>query len=160
MQLLKIEMTNFAECLNLLPMVENTNKHQDFADRLNAELRKQRKSVKELSTACKVTYEMARRYTMGTAKPRDEKLSRIANWLGVAQSWLDYGDGDQKHEDAPSEAVSKPEVEQGEFSNLSEDEKRLLRAFRKLPYIEARNMMFAFEDRHDEIVEYYKTQKS
>jgi transcriptional regulator with XRE-family HTH domain len=52
-------------------------------------------SVKQLSQAGQVTYEMARRYTLGTAKPRDEKLIRIAEWLNVPPAWLDYG-GDEK----------------------------------------------------------------
>jgi transcriptional regulator with XRE-family HTH domain len=72
-------------------MVEKTNKHQDFADRLNLEMSKKNLSVKQLSLAGQVTYEMARRYTLGTAKPRDEKLIRIAEWLNVPPAWLDYG---------------------------------------------------------------------
>lgn len=152
-------MTIYTVCHNLLPMVENTNKHQAFADRLNAEMRKQRMSVKDLSTACMVTYEMARRYTLGTAKPRDEKLSRIAEWLGVEPSWLDYGESTTDPL-SHSPAVTPQKTEEvGEFGNLSDDEKRLLRAFRRLPYIEARNMMFAFESRYDEIVEHYRDKK-
>ena len=76
-------MTMNAPCLTLLPMVEKANKHQDFANRLTEEMRRQRRSVKDLSQACDVTYEMARRYTLGTAKPRDEKLQKIADWLNV-----------------------------------------------------------------------------
>ncbi|ECG2650970.1 TPA: helix-turn-helix domain-containing protein [Salmonella enterica subsp. enterica serovar Teltow] len=139
-------------------MVDTTNKHQAFADRLNAEMRKQRITVRQLSTACGVTYEMARRYTLGTAKPRGEKMAKIAEWLNVPPSWLDYG-GDEQKSDNLSVSIPQPETEIGEpdeFSNLSEDEKRLLRAFRRLPYIEARNMMLAFENRFDQIVEYYR----
>ena len=88
MQLLKIEMTKKTLCRNLLPMVEKTNKHQDFADRLNLEMSKKNLSVKQLSLAGQVTYEMARRYTLGTAKPRDEKLI-LPNNIESTDIWLD-----------------------------------------------------------------------
>src|SRR5690606_12532580 len=48
----------------------------------------------------KVTYEMARRYTLGVAMPRDDKLVAIAQRLGVQTAWLKFGD-----------AISIPKVE-------------------------------------------------
>lgn len=159
MQLLKIEMTKNRLCLNLLPMVEKTNKHQDFADRLNLEMSKKNLSVKQLSLAGQVTYEMARRYTLGTAKPRDEKLIRIAEWLNVPPAWLDYGAKENAFETAKKpEAVSSAPLEpsdEAEFSNLSDDEKRLIRVFRKFPDTEANNMLLAFEIRYKKLLEIY-----
>lgn len=76
--------------LNLLLMVENA-KYKDFADRLNKSLQDQSIGVKELSEFSGVSYEMARRYTLGTAKPRDEKMIRIADRLAVSPAYLDYG---------------------------------------------------------------------
>ncbi len=69
--------------LNLLLMVEDA-KYKDFADRLNKSLQEQSIGVKELSEFSGVSYEMARRYTLGTAKPRDEKMIRIADRLAVS----------------------------------------------------------------------------
>ncbi|MBZ7697041.1 hypothetical protein FML24_27565 [Klebsiella oxytoca] len=159
MQLLKIEMTKNRLCLNLLPMVEKTNKHQDFADRLNREMSKKNLSVKQLSIAGQVTYEMARRYTLGTAKPRDEKLIRIAEWLNVPPAWLDYGAVDSGVETGGNaETVTSAPIElsdETEFSNLSDDEKRLLRVFRKFPDTEANNMLLAFEVRYKKLLEFY-----
>ena len=39
-----------------------------------------------------VTNEMARRYTLGQAWPDNEKMAKIARWLGVRQAWLQYGE--------------------------------------------------------------------
>lgn len=48
--------------------------------------------VTALSKAAETTYEMARRYCEGKAIPRADKLTRIADWLGVSPSELLYGD--------------------------------------------------------------------
>jgi transcriptional regulator with XRE-family HTH domain len=138
-------------------MVEKTNKHQDFADRLNAEMDKKKLSVKDLSLACDVTYEMARRYTLGTAKPRDEKMAKIANWLGVAPAWLDYGHGDNQVP-SPIASLQQPATngDDDEFKNLTEDEKRLIRTFRQYPSVESQNMLLVFEMRLKELQEHYK----
>jgi transcriptional regulator with XRE-family HTH domain len=143
-------------------MVEKTNKHQEFADRLNAEMSKRNLAVKDLSQACEVTYEMARRYTLGTAKPRDEKLSKIADWLGVDPAWLDYGSGSS--DPVPPPERSMPihpdyvgEDDPQEFASLSELEKRLIRTYRKFPDVEARNMVLAFEMRYKQLYDFYTT---
>lgn len=153
-------MTNVTPCLNLLPMVEKTNKHQEFADRLTAVMNEKGFSVKELSEACGVTYEMARRYTMGTAKPRDEKLSRIAVWLNVEPAWLDYGHNaipqNDTHASFLNELVPKaPEQDPDEFAFLTDEEKRLVRVFRKFPDYEANNMLLAFEMRYKQLFDFY-----
>lgn len=153
-------MTINSLCLNLLSMVEKTNKHQEFADRLTAVMNKKGLSVKELSEACGVTYEMARRYTIGTAKPRDEKLSRIAEWIGVDPVWLDYGDNRANffpHQPTPVIETQPPHVESdsAEFAYLSEEEKRLVRVFRKFPDHEAKNMLLAFEMRYKQLYDFY-----
>ena len=72
-------------------------KHQDFADRLNKLMKTPDSpitSVNELKEAIGVTYEMARRYTLGTAKPRDEKLKALADIFNIDISYLDHGTGD------------------------------------------------------------------
>ncbi|WP_249226327.1 helix-turn-helix domain-containing protein [Entomohabitans teleogrylli] len=146
--------------LNLLHMVEDKKRHQDFADRLNAVLKEKGYSVNDLSSAIKVTYEMARRYTMGTAKPRTEKMQKIATWLGVTTSWLDYGEHTVQEDTAeyatsPTEQLPAITSQEEKFPGLSEDEIRLLLLFRKFPDIEARNMLSAFEMRYKELKEYY-----
>lgn len=78
---------------NLLPMVEETPKYIDFSMRLNNLLKQNDVSVSDLAKSSGVTYEMARRYTLGTAKPRDEKMLRIAEKLNVGPAFLDYGVG-------------------------------------------------------------------
>lgn len=83
-------MTTMLCALNLPLMVEEA-KYKDFADRLNKSLQNMDFGVKELSEISGVSYEMARRYTLGTAKPRDEKMMRIAERLSVSPAYLDYG---------------------------------------------------------------------
>lgn len=94
---LKIEMTTGDRRHNLLLMVEEA-KYKDFAERLNKSLQEKDLGVKELSEFSGVSYEMARRYTLGTAKPRDEKMLRIAERLKVSPAYLDYGVFEPRHE--------------------------------------------------------------
>lgn len=98
-------MTMFEVSCNLLPMVEDKSKYTDFANRLNALLTDKEITVRDLSNLSGVTYEMARRYTLGTAKPRDEKMLKIAERLGVSPAFLDYGIGDSGYA-----ALAKPVV--------------------------------------------------
>lgn len=90
--------------LNLLLMVEES-KYKDFAERLNKSLQELSLGVKELSEFSGVSYEMARRYTLGTAKPRDEKMLRIAERLAVSPAYLDYGVPVQGGDDAAKGTV-------------------------------------------------------
>lgn len=74
----------------LLPMVE-TPKYKSFAERLAKCMTEAGVDVKQLSEGVGVTYEMARRYTLGTAKPRDDKMERVAGVVKSTPVYLDYG---------------------------------------------------------------------
>lgn len=74
----------------LLPMVE-TPKYKSFADRLVQRMTDVGVDVKQLSEGVGVTYEMARRYTLGSAKPRDDKMERVAEVVKSTPVYLDYG---------------------------------------------------------------------
>lgn len=140
-------------------MVENTHRHHAFAARLKSEMDKKNISIKDLSLSTGVTYEMARRYTLGTAKPRDEKLGRIAELLGVEPVWLEYGQLMEKGIEPAEEPLLIQESgvnSTGEFTELSEDEKRLIRTFREFPPVEARNMLLAFEMRLKKLYDFYE----
>ncbi|WJM83245.1 XRE family transcriptional regulator [Pectobacterium brasiliense] len=97
-------MTILDDACNLLLMVEET-KYSDFADRLNLLINNKNMSVTDLSRISGVSYEMARRYTMGTAKPRDEKMVKIAGALEVSAAYLDYGVPEQASEPQPKSIV-------------------------------------------------------
>ncbi|WP_426817895.1 S24 family peptidase [Winslowiella sp. 2C04] len=99
-------MTILKVSCNLLPMVEETPKYIDFANRLNTLLNERSHSVRELANFGGVTYEMARRYTLGTAKPRDEKMLMIAGQLGVSPAFLDYGIGEDGKRNRSSAVVT------------------------------------------------------
>lgn len=69
-------------------------KHLEFANRLKKLMEAKDSpitSVNALSDAMGVTYEMARRYTLGTAKPREDKLKELADKFLVEISYLDHG---------------------------------------------------------------------
>lgn len=100
----KIEMTQEEKLDNLLPLVEfmadkmseqiDPPKYADFADRLKKLMTQPEssiKSVNDLKDAAGVSYEMARRYTLGTAKPRDEKLQKLSEVFCVSAGFLDHG---------------------------------------------------------------------
>ena len=96
----KIELVQLKFDSKILPMVENRlkpvtdAKHSEFANRLKKLMEVEGSpitSVNELKDAIGVTYEMARRYTLGTAKPREEKLKELASIFNVEIGFLDHG---------------------------------------------------------------------
>ncbi|MFK4050505.1 LexA family protein [Acinetobacter venetianus] len=99
----KIELVQLKIRGNILPVVENgkksnvqTAKYYDFASRLKSLMDKDDspiKTVNQLKDAIEVTYEMARRYTLGIAKPREEKMQILAEKFNVDISYLDHGTG-------------------------------------------------------------------
>jgi phage repressor protein C with HTH and peptisase S24 domain len=95
--LLKIEMTAIAKLHNLLPMVEKRDadnlpiRHPEFALRLQQAMADAGLSVTDIKNRLKVTYEMARRYSLGQAMPRQQKLQRLAEVVGKSPSYLAYG---------------------------------------------------------------------
>ena len=66
----------------------------DLASRINELMAKQNKRIGDLQKALGVTYEMARRYTLGTATPRDDKIESMAEYFGVSPAYLKYGSTD------------------------------------------------------------------
>ncbi|MFS1539350.1 MAG: helix-turn-helix domain-containing protein [Candidatus Phlomobacter fragariae] len=103
-------------------------KHLYFADRLNQLMKDKDITIKELSQISGVTYEMARRYTLGSAKPRDEKMIKIANLLGVSAAWLDYGIENEVTKILGMPKPKKLTLEQAEmlriFSSFPEKERK------------------------------------
>ena len=107
----KIELVQLKIRGKLLPMVENgkkpklqTAKYQEFASRLKGLMDKDGspiKTVNQLKDAIEVTYEMARRYTLGIAKPREEKMQILAEKFDVDISYLDHGTGSQPNVSTP-----------------------------------------------------------
>ncbi|MDR5815825.1 S24 family peptidase [Caballeronia sp. LZ033] len=92
-------MTTNARADTLLPMVE---KHQlpilypEFAERLTAALREKGLKVGHIVEYFKkrgsgISYEMVRRYTLGQAMPRPEKLTLLADAVGLTPQTLVFG---------------------------------------------------------------------
>lgn len=66
-------------------------KNADFAERLSFLMKQKKISRTKLSEETGISYEMIRRYCEGTAKPRDDKLKLIAEFLGVEAAELRFG---------------------------------------------------------------------
>ncbi|MGF7452735.1 XRE family transcriptional regulator [Pasteurella bettyae] len=69
-----------------------TNEDKTLADRLNELMAAKSKTIRNIEDAVGITYEMARRYTKGTAEPRKDKLEKLAAYLGVTPQYLQFGD--------------------------------------------------------------------
>lgn len=63
--------------------------------------------VAPLAAAAKVTREMARRYTEGTAIPDINKMALIATWLNIRLPWLRDGEGAMREGSAAHEPGAK-----------------------------------------------------
>lgn len=100
-------MTNYCQLRNLLPMVEE-QKYPDFADRLNGLISTSDISITQLSEKTGVTYEMVRRYTLGTAKPRTPTMRKLSAVLGVDAAYLEYGVGKPSEGEAMKPIASNP----------------------------------------------------
>ncbi|MCU4576033.1 helix-turn-helix domain-containing protein [Acinetobacter courvalinii] len=107
---LKIELVQPKIQDKILPYVENglvsmpQPKYLDFANRLKELMETDNspiKTVNQLKDTIGVTYEMARRYTLGTAKPREEKLQTLADALNIDISYLNHGTSLEKNISAP-----------------------------------------------------------
>ncbi|TYG33331.1 helix-turn-helix transcriptional regulator [Lonepinella koalarum] len=76
-----------------------------ISERLSRLMQEQNRSIDDIKEVAGVTYEMARRYKIGTAEPRKEKLTKIAEYFGVTPSWLQFGIGSITDENYPVEQV-------------------------------------------------------
>lgn len=65
--------------------------HPQFAANLRSAMDRRGLSVTDIARHLGITYEMARRYTLGTAKPRTKKLAELADFLGITPANLEYG---------------------------------------------------------------------
>lgn len=78
-------------------MVENKEsdrmpiRYPDFGKRVQEAMERTSKTVNDIKSRLGITYEMARRYSLGQAMPRAEKLQALAEYLGTDAGFLAYG---------------------------------------------------------------------
>lgn len=126
MQQPKIVMTSNLGLLRLLPMVDDSApRFTDFGTRLAVAMARAHVSIPEVAKAVGVTPEMARRYTLGTAMPRPEKMKRIAALVGLTPSELQYG--------TVSSANAAPGIFGPQVAKLNAEETQLIDQYRQLP---------------------------
>lgn len=94
----------------LLPIVEMGVYMTTLASRLAELMTQQNKSIRDLQDALGVTYEMARRYTLGTATPRDAKIEAMAVYFGVSPAYLKYGASEETEKQGQSTESIKSNV--------------------------------------------------
>jgi transcriptional regulator with XRE-family HTH domain len=69
-----------------------TVRYPEFGERVRAALKAAGLSTRDVETALKVKYEMARRYALGVAKPRDAKMRLLSQLLNCSEAWLSFGE--------------------------------------------------------------------
>lgn len=93
MQLSKIALNQQDEPASFLPMVETTHKntrYPNFGSKVAAAMRREGVSVMDIKQALNVSYEMARRYSLGEAKPRDDRMRKLAGLLKESPASLQF----------------------------------------------------------------------
>lgn len=85
-------MTSTPNTDNILLMVENTPPATILAKNICTAMERENLTVTDIARQLKITYEMARRYTLGLARPRSPKLAALAELLRTTPAALEYGD--------------------------------------------------------------------
>lgn len=90
-------MTGSTVLPNLLPMVEDDTtglpiRYPEFGRRLTKALADAELSITDLKNRLGITYEMARRYTLGQAMPRPDRLEQLADVVGISARVLAFGE--------------------------------------------------------------------
>jgi transcriptional regulator with XRE-family HTH domain len=67
--------------------------YPDFGARVREALTLTGHTVRDIERALQVKYEMARRYALGAAKPRDAKMRLLSKLFGCSDAWLSFGEG-------------------------------------------------------------------
>lgn len=75
-------------------MTDTAPKHADFAKRLNDLMHQKELEINHIVAGTGITYEMVRRYKEGLAKPREEKMTKLADFLNVSVEFLMFGKRD------------------------------------------------------------------
>ncbi|OHX20493.1 helix-turn-helix domain-containing protein [Chromobacterium sphagni] len=76
---------------NIQLMVEEKNTETQLSRNICTLMQLHGLAPKAFSTQVPVTYEMMRRYMSGAARPRPEKLAKLAELFGVKPADLEYG---------------------------------------------------------------------
>jgi transcriptional regulator with XRE-family HTH domain len=82
-----------------------TVRYPDFGKRVQQRAKEKGLSIAEIQKALKVTYEMARRYWKGIAKPRSHRMKILASLLSSSVAWLEYGEKESDSSSARERAT-------------------------------------------------------
>jgi transcriptional regulator with XRE-family HTH domain len=110
----------------LLPMVDTGSApYLVFGMRLADAMERAGISGPDVAKALGVSPEMPRRYRMGLAMPRPDKMKKLAALVGMTPSELQYG--------TISTANAAPGLLSPQVTSVSSDELQLLECYRQLP---------------------------
>lgn len=105
-------------------MVEKlSERYPEFGQRVRERAKAKSITIRDIERGLKVTYEMARRYYNGIAKPRGKRMETLALLLGSPVAWLEYG--------APASSSAK-EPATG-YATIDEDARDVAIAWSLLP---------------------------
>jgi transcriptional regulator with XRE-family HTH domain len=100
-------------------------RHPDFGKRVQAKARARGLHIADIQKGLKVTYEMARRYWEGIAKPRSDRMRVLATLLGCSVGELEYGE-------AAPQVVREKEVGTYAGADFSDEAREVAMAFQLL----------------------------
>jgi transcriptional regulator with XRE-family HTH domain len=100
-------------------------RHAEFGTRLAQAMARAGLSVPDVAKSCGVTPEQARRYSMGAAMPRPDKMKKLAALVGMTPAELQYGTVSTSN---AATGLLSPQV-----TSVSGDELLLLETYRQLP---------------------------
>ncbi|MFG6076963.1 helix-turn-helix domain-containing protein [Erwinia sp. OPT-41] len=109
----------------------------------------------ELARKLGVSAQTVHQWDKGITRPNGANLTKLAEVSGKAESWFFQADND----DSPVSPSKPMLMKDDEFSELTEEEKRLIRVYRLLADYDGNNMLLAFEMRYKELKAYEKYTK-
>lgn len=132
-------------------MSEKTNPsiNETSAKRINQVLEEKGWSKSQLARELGVTVQAVQHWAKGNSSPRGNNLIKLAEVSGKPEFWFL-----QENENV-EKAYANQYSDKGEFSQLNEEQIRLLQVFQAFPPVERRNMLAAFEMRLQELNDYY-----
>jgi len=102
-------------------------KYSEFASRVQEGMKNHGLTIGDVRQSLGITYEMARRYTLGQAMPRQDKMQVLATLLHIDPAILQYGETATTKPSKATKLISQSDwpfsVSKQRFDRLPKDEK-------------------------------------
>ena len=128
--------------------------HDVSASRLKQLLFEKGWNKSELARRLQVSAQTVHQWEKGMTRPSGKNLTKLAEVADKPEHWFFQENDGNTISASPVTALDTPDKDP-EFAFLTDEEKRLVRIFRKFPSVEANNMLLAFEVRYQKLLELY-----